>query len=75
MNRLHKKMEINTEFITLGQLLKLANIFESGGMIKGFLQEQGVLLNGEREHRRGKKLFEHDVVEIERNGSYVIVRK
>ena len=71
----YETIEIETEFITLGQLLKLINIFESGGMIKGFLQEQGVLVNGEREHRRGRKLYEDDVVEVEDIGSYLVKGK
>ncbi|WP_188456210.1 S4 domain-containing protein YaaA [Virgibacillus oceani] len=72
---MHEKIEIETEYITLGQFLKLANIFESGGMIKGFLQEQGVDVNGEKEHRRGRKLYEDDVVEIDNAGSYIVASK
>ncbi|GGB43123.1 S4 domain-containing protein YaaA [Virgibacillus dakarensis] len=72
---MHKKIEIHTDYITLGQFLKLANIFESGGMIKGFLQEQGVLVNGEKENRRGRKLYENDVVEVENSGSYIVTTK
>lgn len=72
---LQETIEIDTEFITLGQLLKLINIFESGGMIKGFLKENGVLVNGETEHRRGRKLYEDDVVEVEDIGSYLVRRK
>ncbi|WP_099160061.1 S4 domain-containing protein YaaA [Virgibacillus ndiopensis] len=71
---MHEKIEIGTDYITLGQFLKLANIFESGGMIKGFLQEQGVIVNGEKEYRRGRKLYENDVVEIDGAGSYIVAR-
>lgn len=70
---MHEEIGINTEYITLGQLLKLANIFESGGMIKGFLQEEGALVNGERDHRRGRKLYAGDVVEVESAGSFLVV--
>jgi S4 domain protein YaaA len=52
------------EFITLGQLLKEQGVIESGGMAKSFLAEQAVLLNGEAENRRGKKLREGDVIEL-----------
>ncbi|GEN31235.1 S4 domain protein YaaA [Cerasibacillus quisquiliarum] len=62
---MHEKINITTEYITLGQLLKLANIFESGGMIKQFLQEQGVFVNGEVEKRRGRKLYPGDIIEFE----------
>lgn len=59
-----EKIYINSEYITLGQLLKLTNLFDSGGMIKHYLQQEGVLVNNEREHRRGRKLFERDVIEV-----------
>ena len=40
--------------ITLGQFLKTEGIIESGGQAKWFLQDVEVLINGERETRRGK---------------------
>ncbi|AIF41930.1 S4 domain-containing protein YaaA [Virgibacillus sp. SK37] len=72
---MHEQIEINTEYIALGQFIKLANILESGGMVKSFLQEEGVLVNGELEHRRGRKLYPSDVVEIEGIGSYIVVKE
>lgn len=72
---LEEKLEIKTAFIQLGQFLKLANILESGGMVKSFLQEQGVLVNGEQEHRRGRKLYPGDVVEAEGIGTYVVTKQ
>ena len=69
---MHEQIEISTEYITLGQFLKLANIFESGGMIKGFLQEEGAIVNGERDHRRGRKLYPGDIVEVENAGSFIV---
>ncbi|MBO1912427.1 RNA-binding S4 domain-containing protein, partial [Microvirga sp. 3-52] len=32
-------LKINTEFITLGQLLKMTNAISSGGMAKWYLDE------------------------------------
>lgn len=55
---------IQSEYITLGQLLKEQKIISSGGMAKWYLQEHEVLLNGEPENRRGKKLFDQDKVEL-----------
>lgn len=75
MIELHKQIEISTEYITLGQLIKLANIFESGGMVKAFLQDEGAIVNGSREHRRGRKLYPNDVVEIEGAGSFIVIQK
>ncbi len=74
MRKLHEKVEIKTDYIPLGQFLKLANIFESGGMIKAFLQDQGVLVNGQLEKRRGRKLYQNDVVEIDTIGSYIVMK-
>lgn len=59
-----EKIVIDTEYITLGQFLKLTNLFDSGGMIKHYLQDEGVLVNGETEHRRGRKLYEKDSVSL-----------
>ena len=72
MKNLKKKIKITTDFITLGQFIKLTNILESGGMVKSYLKDVGVLLNGEKEHRRGKKLFPGDNVEIENVGTFIV---
>ena len=56
---------IDSEYITLGQFLKLADFISNGGEAKFFLSENDVLVNGEIEFRRGRKLYEGDVVEIE----------
>ncbi|WP_077329837.1 S4 domain-containing protein YaaA [Virgibacillus siamensis] len=69
---MHEEVKINTDFITLGQFIKLINILESGGMVKAFLQDQGALVNGELEHRRGRKLYPEDIVEIENAGSFIV---
>lgn len=50
--------------ITLGQFLKTEGIIESGGQAKWFLQDFEVLINGQREVRRGKKLEHHDRIDI-----------
>ncbi|MGI6360089.1 MAG: RNA-binding S4 domain-containing protein [Acholeplasmatales bacterium] len=54
--------EINGLFITLGQFLKAALIISSGGMIKHFLDENEVILNGVEEKRRGKKIYPGDIL-------------
>ncbi len=40
------EVKIDTEMITLGQLLKLTDLISSGGMAKWFLSEHEVLING-----------------------------
>lgn len=69
-----EEIEIITEYITLGQFLKLANVLESGGMIKLFLTDNDVLVNGEPENRRGKKLYPGDSVEVEGAGIFSVVK-
>lgn len=63
---------INTEYITLGQFLKLAEVIQSGGMAKWFLSEHEVYINQELDQRRGRKLRDGDVVEIPDAGTYVV---
>jgi ribosome-associated protein len=50
--------------ITLGQLLKLAGLIDSGAEAKAFLRTEQVSVNGEPEARRGKKLTLDDVVRV-----------
>ncbi|MFA1819627.1 S4 domain-containing protein YaaA [Virgibacillus oceani] len=72
---MHEQVNISTEYITLGQFIKVINILESGGMVKLFLQQEGVIVNGEQEHRRGRKLYPNDLVEIEGIGSYIVTKE
>ncbi len=63
---------IRGEYITLGQLLKAADIVGSGGEVKDFLLESGTTVNGETEERRGKKLRPGDVVVFPGNRTITI---
>lgn len=67
-----EKIKLNTEFITLGQFLKVADVIQSGGMAKWFLSEHEVLINGEPDQRRGRKLRAGDEVQIAGFGEFVI---
>ena len=55
---------INTDYITLGQFLKLADIIQSGGEAKSFLAENEVEIDGISDNRRGRKLRGGEVIEI-----------
>lgn len=59
------KIELSKEMITLGQLLKIADFISSGGEAKFAVKELDILVNGEAENRRGRKLYVGDVVVIE----------
>lgn len=60
-----QKIYIREGDIRLGQFLKLANAVGDGIEAKIRIQEGEVLVNGEVETRRGKKLTQGDVVEID----------
>ncbi|SEO40357.1 S4 domain protein YaaA [Amphibacillus marinus] len=68
-----EEIEISTIYIQLGQLLKLANVVESGGLVKHFLATYPVNINGEQDQRRGRKLYSNDIIEIEGIGSFKII--
>ena len=59
-----KTFKIVTEYITLGQFLKFASIIDNGGAAKSFLAENEVLVNGEVDCRRGRKLRDGDEVVV-----------
>ena len=52
-----EKITIYTDYITLGQLLKIADFISSGGEAKIFLSENYAIINGEKDNRRGRKLY------------------
>lgn len=54
--------KIKDTHITLGQFVKAASIVSSGGMVKHFLEENTITLNGVKENRRGKKIYPGDVL-------------
>lgn len=66
-----EKITIRDDFIKLGQLLKLANLVESGAMAKEVIENGDVKYNGQIETRRGKKVYPGDIVEF--NGESVEV--
>ena len=56
------KIKINSEYITLGQLLKMTDFIQSGGEAKFAVKELHITVNGEMEDRRGRKLRSGDVI-------------
>jgi ribosome-associated protein len=50
--------------ITLGQLLQVAGLADTGGQAKLILQTDEVLVNDAPEARRGRKLHAGDTVEV-----------
>ena len=58
----HREIQIRGEMIRLGQLLKLADIVDSGGEARDLLETEQVTVNGEAESRRGRQLHPGDIV-------------
>ena len=56
--------KITTEFITLQQFLKMKDIISSGVEAKYFVKGNEILVNGEKEDRRGRKLYPGDEVKV-----------
>lgn len=55
---------IKEKYILLGQFLKFSGVISNGGEAKFFLVENSVLVNDIPENRRGKKLYNNDVIEV-----------
>lgn len=61
---MEREVQIRDETIRLGQLLKLVGIIDSGSEAKAFLALQSVLVNDERETRRGRQLHRGDTIRV-----------
>ncbi len=57
------KLREKDEFIKLGQALKAAGLVENGAEAKEVIQDGEVSVNGETDTRRGRKLYDGDIVE------------
>ena len=68
MNKKFAEIKIKSEYIELGQFLKFVDIVQSGGEAKAFLANNNVLIKGEIDVRRGRKLRPGDKIEVNGNG-------
>ena len=57
-----EEIVLREDYIKLGQALKAAGLVESGVEAKIVIQDGLVLVNGEIEYQRGKKLYDGDLV-------------
>ena len=58
-------IKLRDEFIKLGQALKAAGYVESGVEAKDVIQDGLVMVNGEVDTRRGRKLYDGDIVNFD----------
>ena len=68
-----KKIPIKTEYITLGQFLKLADIISTGGEAKFYLLNNVIYVDNIVDNRRGRKLYPGTILKCS-NAEYEIVK-
>ena len=54
-----------TDYIKLDQFLKVMQVAASGGEAKLMIRSGEVSVNGEMELRRGRKLYDQDIVTVD----------
>ncbi len=69
------EVALRDESIRLGQLLKLADLVDTGADAKGVLTAGLVRVNGEVETRRGRQLLAGDLVELGGRRAVVVSRR
>ena len=67
-------IEIHTETIQLDQFLKLAGAVPSGGVVKELIAQGAILRNGAVETARRRKLVHGDVITIDDEDVYRVIR-
>ena len=67
------EIKLRDEFIKLGQALKAAGLVQDGVEAKFVIQDGLVLVNGETDTRRGRKLYDGDIVSY--NGDEIKIVK
>ncbi|NLM04010.1 MAG: RNA-binding S4 domain-containing protein [Clostridiales bacterium] len=60
-----KEIKIDKEFIKLDQLLKYANIADTGGHAKIMILDGSVMVNDKIVTQRGKKIRPGDIVKVD----------
>lgn len=65
-------LKADEEYIELNQLLKLMQLVQSGGHAKLVIEDGLVIVNGEVESRKRKKMRDGDVAEMD--GQRIVVR-
>jgi ribosome-associated protein len=69
-----KDIEIYAEPIALYQILKLEALVSSGGEAKAAIDDGRVLVNGEVETRRRKKIMSGDIIFFEKQQFKIVLK-
>ncbi|OJG18234.1 S4 domain-containing protein YaaA [Enterococcus canis] len=72
---LKKTVVLESDYMTLGQFLKEISVISSGGQAKWYLADTAVLVDGEPEQRRGRKLYAGMMVEVPDEGTFFMAKK
>ena len=67
-----ERIIISGEYITLAQLLKVLSYISSGGQAKYFLADNKIFVNKKLEQKRGRKIYDKDIVKIDEK-EYLII--
>lgn len=72
VERTQTEIEIATPFIRLDSFLKFSGTAETGGSAKAMIESGRVMVNGEPEYHRGRKLYGGEIVSVGRNDLRVV---
>ena len=72
MEKNMQEIKLRDEYIKLGQVLKAAGLVGSGVDAKVVIVDGLVKVNGSVEYQRGKKLYDGDVVEYQKEKVRII---
>lgn len=67
-------IKINTPFIKLQQLLKYADVVSDGTDARILIVDGFVSVNGEKELRRGRKIYPEDEILISYEGQEILLK-
>lgn len=70
-----KQIAIETDNIQLDQFLKWSGIIDSGGQAGYMVAAGKITLNGKKETAKRRKLYPGDILFIEDQGSFEIIRQ
>ncbi len=68
-------IEINTDIITISQLLKYAGVVGNGSDVKLMISDQMIYVNDLLCSQRNKKIYPGDIIEIEDYGKLKVSKK
>jgi ribosome-associated protein len=75
MSESYLEIQLDQQPIELCKLLKIANLVAGGGEAKVVISEGYVLLNGEIEYQKRKKVYDNDIVEFNGETLQIIVNE